>query len=87
MLNRLKAWVDDRHRYHPDAVLHTRRQRRNLGKDTLVGWASHDLVRISLGTTVRANNCDTRTKVLDEMPTGPSNSEEIHVVADIAENL
>jgi hypothetical protein len=87
MLNRLEAWVDDRHRHHPDTVLHIRRQRRNLGKDTLVGRASHYLVGVSLRPAVRANDCDARTKVLDEMPAGSGDGEEIHVVADITEDL
>jgi hypothetical protein len=87
MLYRLETRVDDRHRYHPDAVLHTRRQCRNLGEDTLVGWAGHDLVRVSLRSTVRANNCDAGTEVLDEVPTSSGDGEEIHVVADVAEDL
>ena len=87
MLHGLEARVDDRHRYHPDTVLHTRRQCRHLGEDTLVGWASHDLVGVSLGSTVGANYCDAGTEVLDEVPAGPGDGEEIHVVADIAEDL
>lgn len=44
-------------------------------------------MRVSLRTAVGANDRDAGTEVLDEVPSGPSDCEEVHVVADIAEDL
>ena len=42
---------------------------------------------VSFRPAIRANNCDTGAEIFDKVPSGSSDCEQIHIVADIAENL
>lgn len=68
-------------------MLHTGRERRNLGENTLVRRAGHDLVWIPLGATIRCDDSDAWAEIFDEVPSSACDCEEIHVVVHIAENF
>lgn len=44
-------------------------------------------MRIALRSAVGSYDCHARAQILDEMPAGSGNCEEVHVIADIAQDL
>lgn len=85
-LDRFQPGVDDGHREHPDAVLHARGERGDLGEDALVCRAGHHPALRPLRPAVGADDDDGGTQVLDKVPSCPCNGEQIEVVA-VAQNL
>ena len=66
-------------------MLHGGWQQGYFGEETLVGRTRHDLMRVSLGAAVRANDDDGWAKVFDEVPAGAGDGKDIGVAADIAQ--
>ena len=79
--------VDQRHRHHPDAVLHAGREHRDLGEDTLVRRAREDLVRIAFRAAVRPDDGDRGAQILDKVPACTGDGEQVQVVRDVSEDL
>jgi hypothetical protein len=86
-LDRLQARVHDGHREHPHAVLHAGRQRGHLGEDALVRLPGHDTRLRALRPAVGADHHDGRAEVLDKVPAGAGDGEQVHVGAHIAQDL
>ena len=86
-LHRLEPGVYDGHGEHPDAVLHAGREHGHLGEDALVCLAREDPGLRPLGAAVRPDNHHGRTEVLDEMPTGTGDGEEVQVRVHVSQDL
>ena len=84
MLHRLQPRVDDRHRDHPNAMLHAGRQKRDLGKQALIRRTGHDLVWVALGPAIRTHDDDGGAEILDKVPAGAGDGEDVDVVVDVA---
>jgi hypothetical protein len=53
----------------------------------LIRRPGHDATLASFGPTIGAYHHDGRTKILDEMPALPSDSEHVEIIADIPKYL
>ena len=87
LLRLVHSRVDDRHANHPDAVLDARGQHGHLGKDPLISRASHYLVLVSFGATVRANDDDGGAEILDKMPASTGDCENVRIGVDVAKDF
>jgi hypothetical protein len=87
MLDGFQARVYDRHRDHPDAMLHTWWQCCNLGEDALIRWSCHDLMGVPFGTAIWSDDCNAWAEILDKVPTSACDCEQIHIVVDVAKDL
>ena len=87
LLGGLQPRINDRDRDHPDAMLHAGRQHGDFGEQTLVRGTGHDLVRVSLGAAIGPDDDDGGTEMLDEVPAGAGDGEDVDVVADVAQDL
>lgn len=87
LLRSLQTRINNRHGNHPNAMLHTRRQYRDLREQALIRRAGHDLVRVALGAAVGAGDDKSGAKVLEEVPAGAGDGEEVEGVVDVAEDV
>ena len=68
-------------------MLHGLRKHGHFWEEPLVGRASHNLVRVSLRAAVRTYNHHGGTEILDKVPTGTCDGEDVRVCADVPKNL
>lgn len=83
----VQSRVDERDGHHPHHVLHARGQRRYLGEDALIRWPGHDARLRPLGATVWSDNRNSRSQILDKVPTDARDGEDVVVRADVSHNL
>ena len=59
----------------------------NFREEALVGWTSHDLMRVSLRAAVGTYNHYCWAEILDKVPTGTCDGEDVCICADVSEDL
>lgn len=86
-LHSIQSGIDERNRHHPYDMLHTWRQGRDFGEYSLVRRPSHDTRLRSFRSTVCSHNHHRGAEILDKMPPGTGDGEDVMIRADIAHHL
>lgn len=87
ILRVFQSGINQRNRNHPDTVLNARWEHGYFWEYALIRSAGKNLVRVSFGTAIGANDSDGWSKIFDEMPAGASDCEQIHIVTDMTQHL